>query len=98
MSFIGKSFRKLGKNITEEESGMIADLMQCHPWYIQQLSHYTWNMTRKSATKTDIITAMNELMSANMPLYQKETEIMSPTQVNLMKAVAGGEKQLTSQG
>ena len=75
---------------------MIADLMQCHPWYVQQLSHYTWNLTRKSATKTDIITAMDELVNANMPLYQKETEIMSPTQLNLLKAVAGGEKQLTS--
>ena len=68
----------------------------CHPWYVQQLSHYTWNLTRKSATKTDIITAMDELINANMPLYQKETEILSPTQLNLLKAVAGGEKQMTS--
>ena len=96
IAFICKSFRETGKNITEKESGMIADLMQCHPWYVQQLSHYTWNLTRKSATKTDIITAMDELINANMPLYQKETEIMSPTQLNLLKAVAGGEKQLTS--
>ncbi|MCX6259937.1 MAG: ATP-binding protein, partial [Bacteroidia bacterium] len=96
ITFICRSFSETGKIITEEESGMIADLMQCHPWYVQQLSHYTWNMTRKSATKTDIITALNELINANMPFYQKETEIMSPTQLNLMKAVAGREKQLTS--
>ena len=31
-----------------------------------------------------------------MPLYQRETEILSTTQVNLLKAVARGEKQLTS--
>jgi hypothetical protein len=96
LSFISKSFRETGKIISEEESGMIADLMQCHPWYVQQLSHYTWNMTRKSATKTGIITALNELINANTPFYQKEIEIMSPTQLNLLKAVAGSERQLTS--
>jgi hypothetical protein len=51
ITFICKSFRETGKIITEEESEMIADLMQCHPWYVQQLSHYTWNLTRKSAPK-----------------------------------------------
>ncbi len=96
VSFICKSFRETGKIISNEEAGMIADLMQCHPWYVQQLSHYTWNMTIKSAVKTDIIRSLNELINANMPLYQKETEILSPMQLNLLKAVAHGEKQLTS--
>lgn len=96
ITFICKSFQETGKNITEAESGMIADLMQCHPWYVQQLSHYTWNLTRKSVTKTDIITALNELINANMPFYQNETENKSSTQLNLLKAIAAREKQLTS--
>jgi hypothetical protein len=96
ISFICNSFSETGKNITEEEASMIADLMQCHPWYVQQLSHYTWNLTRKNVTKTDIHTALNELLNANLPLYQKEAEILSSTQLNLLKAVAAGEKQLTS--
>ena len=96
VDFICTGFRETGKNITEEEAGMIADLMQCHPWYVQQLSHYTWNLTGKSVTMTDIITASGELLNANMPLYQKEIEILSSTQLNLLKAVAKDEKQLTS--
>jgi len=96
ISFICNSFSETGKNITEEEASIIADLMQCHPWYVQQLSHYTWNLTRKSVTKTDIHTALNELLCANLPLYQRETEILSSTQQNLLKAVARGERQLTS--
>lgn len=96
ISFICGSFRETGKVISKEEAGMIADLMKCHPWYVQQLSHYTWNMTLKSATKTDIIRSLNELINANMPLYQRETEILSSTQLNLLKAVAHGETQLTS--
>ena len=40
--------------------------------------------------------ALNELIGANLPLYQKEVEILSATQLDLLKAVASGEVQLTS--
>jgi AAA+ ATPase superfamily predicted ATPase len=82
ISFICDSFR--------------TDLMQCNSWYVQQLAHYVWNLTGTSATKTDIIRALNEVINANMPLYQKEVEILSGTQLNLLKAIASGERQLTS--
>jgi len=96
IDFIIISFRSTGKVITEEEAGLIADLMQCHPWYVQQLSHYTWNRTTKSVTRSDILTSLDELLNANLPLCQKETEILSTTQLNLLKAIASGEKHLTS--
>ena len=96
ISYICDSFTATGKKIGKAEAGMIADLMQCHSWYVQQLSHYTWNLTKKLATGTEITNALNELLSSNMPLYQRETEILSTTQLNLLKAVANGEKQLTS--
>lgn len=96
VSYICESFSGTGKRIGIDEAGVIADLMQCHSWYVQQLSHYTWNLTQKQATKNEISKALNELLNANMPLYQRETEILSTTQLNLLKAVAKGEKQLTS--
>ena len=70
--------------------------MKNHSWYVQQLAHYTWNLTHKKATKTEIDTAIKELINANTPLYQKETETISHTQLNLLKAVAKGETQFTS--
>lgn len=96
ISFICEGFKNTGKNITREESALIADLMQCHPWYVQQLAHYTWTLTGRSVTKTDIITSLRELLNANMPFYQNQIERMSSTQINLLKAVAAGESQLTS--
>jgi hypothetical protein len=60
------------------------------------LSHHVWNLTTKSATKTDIKSALVELINANMPLYQKEIGILSITQINLLKAVSQGENKLTS--
>jgi hypothetical protein len=70
--------------------------MKCHSWYVQQLAHYTWNLTQKKATSKEVYTALQELINANTPLYQKETEIISHTQLNLLKAVAKNETKFTS--
>lgn len=94
--FIQGSFKKSGKQISFEDSALIADMMQCHPWYVQQLAHYTWNLTVDTATKATIEKALTELINANTPFYQKEIETMSSTQINLLIAILNGEKQLTS--
>jgi hypothetical protein len=94
--FITDSFTKTEKKINDNDASLIADLMQCHPWYVQQLAHYTWNLTEDKATKGIIEKALSELISANTPFYQKETETMSSTQLNLLIAILRGEKQLTS--
>jgi len=96
VSFICKSFASTGKLIDEKTAELIPIAMKDHSWYVQQLSHYTWNLTRKKATKTEIKVALQELINANTPLYQKETESISHTQLNLLKAVAKGEIQFTS--
>lgn len=93
--FIIDGFKGTGKTISEEDAILIPFLMKNHPWYVQQLAHYTWNMTKKKASSTEIYAALAELLNANSPLYQKEIESLSPTQVNLLKAVISGERQLT---
>ena len=96
VSFICNGFADTGKQIDEKTAGMIPLLMKNHSWYVQQLAHYTWNLTQKKATLAVINTALNELINTNSPLYQKETESISHTQLNLLKAVIKGETQFTS--
>ena len=96
MSFICKSFAATDKQIDEKTAGIIPLVMKNHSWYVQQLAHYAWNVTHKRATTTEINTALKELINANTPLYQKETESISHTQLNLLKAVAKDETQFTS--
>jgi len=59
--------------------------MKCHSWYVQQLCHYVWNLTQRKATKLELNAALKELINANSPLYQREIEILSLTQLNLFK-------------
>jgi AAA+ ATPase superfamily predicted ATPase len=95
-SFICKSFSNSGKQIPEDVAARIPQLMKNHSWYVQQLAHYTWNLTQKKAGNTEIEAALKELIQANTPLYQNEVENLSNTQINLLKAVAKGETKFTS--
>jgi uncharacterized protein len=96
ISFIVSSFASTGKAIDKTQAQLIPQLMKNHSWYVQQLSHYTWNVTHKKAGLKEIQAALNELIQANTPLYQHQIEWLSATQVNFMKAVAQGETKFTS--
>ena len=95
-SFISKSFKSTGKSISIEYAEQIAMSMNRHSWYVQQLAHYVWQQTKNVAGPDEINIAFTELLAANSPLYQKEVEIMSSTQLNLLKAIIKGESKLTS--
>ncbi len=95
VQFISDGFIHSGKKIYHNQAAIIAHLMKNHPWYVQQLAHYTWNLTEKTADENIISTALREVISANTPFFQKQSEILSMTQLNLLKAVAAGEKQFT---
>jgi len=96
ISFITESFKNTGKQMDDITAANIPLVMKNHSWYVQQLAHYVWNLTQKKATFIELNAALNELIQANSPLYQKEIETISATQLNLLKAVAKGEVQFTS--
>jgi len=96
IKYIKAKFRQSSKEITEVAAGLIPNLMRNHSWYVQQLSHYLWESVDKKATVKDVATALHRLIETNTPLYIMGAENLSNTQLNLLKAIAQGEKQLTS--
>jgi uncharacterized protein len=94
--FIVESFERTGKSINKENAELIPAYMKDHSWYVQQLAHYTWAKTEKNASEKEINDSLIEVINANSPLFQKEIETMSITQLNLLKAICSGETQLTS--
>jgi len=73
----------------------IPRIMKNHSWYVQQLAHYTWTLTRRKATLAELDAALNELLRTNSPHYQAQAENINQTQLGLLKAVAKGMTQLT---
>ena len=96
ISFIVESFANTKKEIAPDLAELIPTLMQDHSWYVQQLAHYTWQKTKKKATKREVQLAFSELIDANSPLYMREVEGLSVTQLNFLKAVAKKEEKLSS--
>ena len=96
VKFITSSFKKTGKSISKKIAIKITELMKNHSWYVQQLSHYIWYQTQTETDINDLNVSLQELINANSPLFQRDVESLSKTQLNLLKAIAMRETKLTS--
>jgi len=90
INFISERFKTTGKNITAELAAQIASTVECHSYYVQQLSHLVWQRTYSDVDEIIFELAYSDLLSQNEMLYQRETELLSETQLHFLKAVAGG--------
>jgi hypothetical protein len=96
VDYIVGKFEKTNKQISKQNAEFIAKIMENHSWYVQQLASYVWSKTSNKAEYEEILSALTELIYANYPFFQKEVEILSGTQLNLLKAIINNETQLTS--
>lgn len=94
--FIQEHFVKTKKKIGEEEAGLIADLVECHPYYVQQLAQLSWLRTKTSCKKSVVYEAHDSLMMQLSLLFQNMTSDLTITQLNFLKAFVSGETKLSS--
>ncbi len=94
--FIVKSFAGTGKKISKELASRLVDAVDRHSWYVQQLAHFTWAMTEEAATEEILQRAIDQIITTNLPLFQNECESLPASQLNLLVAIASGERALTS--
>lgn len=93
VKFIRSGFERTNKTIDIEAAGLIADSMENHSYYVQQLAHLTWQGSSRRAAVKDVNNAVNELLTYNASLYQKEVDGISNTQINFLIAMIKGVKQ-----
>jgi uncharacterized protein len=94
--FITRRFRDTGKTISAENALHIARLAESHPFYVQQLAQLSWLRTKKECARTEIDTAFSSLTDQLGLLFQSQTDGLSNTQVNFLKAVIAEVKQYSS--
>jgi hypothetical protein len=90
VSYITTQFQFTGKSITGTLAQKIALTVKCHSYYVQQLSHLAWQRTADAVDEGIFTAALDDLLSQNSMLYQNETESLSETQLNFLKALASG--------
>ena len=88
--FIIQKFEQTGRAISESLAQKIASTVKCHSYYVQQLSHLVWQRTANEADETIFTAAFDDLLAQNDMLYQRETELLSDTQLNFLKSMASG--------
>ncbi|MDP2336022.1 MAG: ATPase [Bacteroidota bacterium] len=97
VEFISRRFSETGKKIREEESIIIAQLAENHSYYVQQLAQQSWLRTDSICSAAIVNKAHRGLIDQLSLLFINITESLSTTQLNLLKAILSGEKQLSSQ-
>ena len=95
--FIQKRFVDSGKKIGTNEAGMVAELTDCHPYYVQQLAQQAWLRTGVLCTKEIIEESFQDLVLQLSMLFQNLTDGLSRTQLSLLKALTDNVNQLSSQ-
>lgn len=94
--YIIERFTATNKKISEKLALKIAQEMENHPYYVQQLSQVVWQQTNKTATEENFYEAVEDLLDQYTILYQKEVDMLTNYQLNLLKALCNNETSLTS--
>lgn len=95
--FIQQSFEKTGKSISSELAERICDTVSCHSWYLQQLCYFIWSFTASEVTEEVFALGLKQVLNINTPMFQNDTENLSSTQIEMLKAIADGEQHFSSQ-
>lgn len=95
--FIRRRFNDTGKEISEDDARLIAQLAENHPYYVQQLAQQSWFRTGRKCNREIILSAREDIVGQLGLLFANITERFSATQMGLLRAIIAGEKQLSAQ-
>jgi uncharacterized protein len=96
IKFITGRFRDTKKTISKVNAALIADLAECHPYYVQQLAQQCWFRTKDECSEQMVYEAHAGVVDQLSLLFQSKTEELTNSQVNFLKALIEDVKQFSS--
>ena len=96
--FIQSSFEKTGKSISLDFASRICDVVACHSWYLQQLCYFIWSFTVSEVTDDIFSLGLKQVLNINTPMFQNDTENLSSTQIEMLKAICNGDQHFSAKG
>jgi Predicted ATPase (AAA+ superfamily) len=87
-SFIHKQFIDNGKTITDEAVGFILEWTKRHTFYTQFLCNRVFLGTRKEATLTEVLVAIDMIFKENEEAFLERRNLLTGRQWNYLIAVA----------
>ncbi|MDR1544859.1 MAG: ATPase [Prevotellaceae bacterium] len=89
--FIKKRFEDTNKKISLENAKYIAQLIDNHSYYVQQLAQQSWLRTGKTCSKAIIDNSLQGIKNQLSLLFVGLIEELTATQINYLKAVLNNE-------
>ena len=96
VKFIVSRFADTGKKISEPVAFLITQKVDCHPYYVQQLSQLAWLRTKKSCDDSIVDDAFESLVGQLSLLFSNLVDSLTAKQISFLQAVAYGEKNFSS--
>lgn len=94
--FLCSRFEDTQKHLSKKNAAMIADLAECHPYYVQQLAQQSWLRTTSECSEEIIKEAQEGIVSQLSLLFQSKTEELSTPQINFLRALLNGVEKFSS--
>lgn len=94
--YVMQGFTKTGKAISEELASRICDTVECHSWYVQQLSLFVWMNTDTEVTEDIFARQLQAVIDTNADMFSNEVDSLAVSQVSMLRAIAAGETQLNA--
>lgn len=94
--FIVERFEDTGKTISPDLAGYLADQVENHPYYVQQLAQYVWLRTSRTCDKTIIEEALQAMLDSLNLQFVNLMETLTEKQRSFLCAVSEGVKNLSA--
>jgi len=95
--YIQSRFIATGKLIDVESAAKIAQLVENHPHYVQQLAQQVWFRTDKNCTIQLVETAFKDMILQLNLFFQATADQLTSTQLNFLSAILDGVENYSSQ-
>lgn len=89
-------FKDSGKSISSDLAGYLAEQVENHPYYVQQLAQYTWLRTSDACSKDIVDNALQAMLDSFNLQFINLMDTLTEKQRNFLCAVSEGEKKLSS--
>jgi len=88
--FIKKRFKDTGKNITKKQAEYLAEQVENHSYYVQQLAQQAWLRTATSCSVAIIDNSLQSIKYQLSLLFVGMTETLTATQLYFLRAIIEG--------
>ena len=94
--FIVERFKETGKSITPELAGFLAEQVENHPYYVQQLAQYAWLRTTDICSETIVEEALQAMLNSLNLQFVNLMDTLTEKQRNFLCAVSEGVRNFSA--